>query len=310
MTVLLLAEHDNRRLDPATRRVLTAACQLGGDIDILLIGDACRPVAESASRLAGVSRVLWVEAGHFREPTAENVASQILAVASGYSHVLAAAMSMGKSVMPRVAAMLDVAQISEIIGVLAGDTFSRPIYAGNATQTVQSSDPVKVITVRVSAFDASDEGGAAPIETLEAVADCGLSRVVGRQLTRNSRPELGSADVVVAGGRGLGSRENFIALLEPLALKLDAAIGATRAAVDAGFVSNDLQIGQTGKVVAPRLYIAVGLSGAIQHLAGMKDSQVIVAINKDAEAPIFQVADYGLVGDLFEIVPALIDALS
>ncbi len=310
MTVLLLADHDNRRLDPATRRVLTAACQLGGDIDILVIGDACRPVAESASRLAGVSRVLWVEAGHFREPTAENVASQILAVASGYSHVLAAATSMGKSVMPRVAAMLDVAQISEIIGVLAGDTFSRPIYAGNATQTVQSSDPVKVITVRVSAFDASDEGGAAPIETLEAVADCGLSRVVGRQLTRNSRPELGSADVVVAGGRGLGSRENFIALLEPLALKLDAAIGATRAAVDAGFVSNDLQIGQTGKVVAPRLYIAVGLSGAIQHLAGMKDSQVIVAINKDAEAPIFQVADYGLVGDLFEIVPALIDALS
>ncbi len=310
MRVLLLAEHNNDTLDPATRSALTAARQLGGDIDILVIGDACRPVAENASRLAGVSRVLWVEAAHFREPAAENLASQVLAVASGYSHVLAAATSMGKSVMPRVAAVLDVAQISEVIGVLGVDTFSRPIYAGNATQTVQSFDPVKVITVRVSAFDASDEGGAAAlIEPVEAVSDCGLSRVVGRQLTRTGRPELGSADVVVAGGRGLGSRENFIALLEPLAQELDAAIGATRAAVDAGFVSNDLQIGQTGKVVAPRLYIAVGLSGAIQHLAGMKDSQVIVAINKDADAPILQVADYGLVGDLFEIVPALIDAL-
>lgn len=309
MTVLLLAEHDNQRLDPATRSALTAAGQLGSDIDILVLGDACRPVAESASRLAGVSRVLWVEAEHFREPTAENIANQILALASGYSHVFAAATSMGKSVMPRVAAMLDVAQISEIIDVLDSDTFSRPIYAGNATQTVQSVDPVKVITVRVSAFSASGDSGAVPIETVEAVANCGLSRVAGRNLTRSGRPELGSADVVVAGGRGLGSRENFIAMLAPLAQKLDAAIGATRAAVDAGFVSNDLQIGQTGKVVAPRLYIAVGLSGAIQHLAGMKDSQVIVAINKDADAPIFQVADYGLVGDLFEIVPALIDAL-
>lgn len=309
MTVLLLAEHDNRSLDPVTRSALTAACQLESDIDILVVGDACRSVAESASRLAGASRVLLVEAAHFHEPTAENVASQVAALASGYTHVLAAATSTGKNVMPRVAAMLDVAQISEVIAVLGPGTFSRPIYAGNATQTVQSVDPVKVMTVRATAFAASGDGGAAPIESVEAVADCGLSRVVGRELTRSGRPELGAADVVVAGGRGLGSRENFIALLEPLAQKLDAAIGATRAAVDAGFVSNDLQIGQTGKVVAPRLYIAVGLSGAIQHLAGMKDSQVIVAINKDPEAPIFQIADFGLVGDLFELVPALIDAL-
>jgi len=309
MTVLLLAEHDNRSLNPVTRNALTAARQLGGDIDILVIGDACRVVAESASRLAGVARVLLVDAAHFGEPCAENIASQLLSIASGYSHVLAAATSTGKSVMPRVAAMLDVAQISEIIAVLDAGTFSRPIYAGNATQTVQSVDPVKVMTVRATAFEASGDGGAAPIETVEAVADCGLSRVVARELTRSGRPELGSADVVVAGGRGLGNRENFVALLEPLAQKLDAAIGATRSAVDAGFVSNDLQIGQTGKVVAPRLYIAVGLSGAIQHLAGMKDSQVIVAINKDPEAPIFQVADYGLVGDLFEIVPQLINAL-
>ncbi len=309
MKVLLLAEHDNQSLNPATRSALTAARQLGSDIDILVIGDACRPVAESASRLAGIARVRWVEAAHFREPTAENLANQVVALASGYSHVLAAATSTGKSVMPRVAALFDVAQISEIIAVLGPDTFSRPIYAGNATQTVQSVDSIKVMTVRTSAFEASGDGGAAPIEMVEAFADCGLSRVVASELTRSGRPELGSADVVVAGGRGLGSRENFIALLDPLAQKLNAAIGATRAAVDAGFVSNDLQIGQTGKIVAPRLYIAVGLSGAIQHLAGMKDSQVIVAINKDPEAPIFQVADYGLVGDLFEIVPQLIDAL-
>ena len=309
MRVLVLAEHDNHHLHPATRNVLTAARQLDGEVDILIVGDACRPVAEVASRLAGVARVRVVEAAHFRESTAENIANQIIALAQDYSHVLAAATSIGKSVMPRVAALLDVAQISEITAILAADTFSRPIYAGNATQTVQSVDPLKVLTVRVTAFAAAGDGGEAPIETVEAVADCGLSRVLDRQLTRTGRPELGSADVVVAGGRGLGSRENFQALLEPLAQKLGAAIGATRAAVDSGFVPNDLQIGQTGKIVAPRLYIAVGLSGAIQHLAGMKDSEVIVAINKDAEAPIFQVADYGLVGDLFEIVPALTEAL-
>ncbi len=309
MTVLLLAEHDNQSLAPATRSALTAARQLGMDVDILVVGDKCRPVAESASCLAGASRIRWVDAAHFREPVAENIANQVVALASGYTHVLAAATSTGKSVMPRVAAMLDVAQISEVIAVLGTDTFSRPIYAGNATQTVESVDPVKVLTVRASAFEASGDGGSAPIEAVEAVADCGLARVLSRELIRSGRPELASADVVVAGGRGLGSRENFIAQLEPLAEKLDAAIGATRAAVDAGFVSNDLQIGQTGKVVAPRLYIAVGLSGAIQHLAGMKDSQVIVAINKDPEAPIFQIADYGLVGDLFEIVPQLVDAL-
>lgn len=309
MRVLVLAEHDNHHLHPATRNVLTAARQLDGEVDILIVGDACRPVAEVASRLAGVARVRVVEAAHFRESTAENIANQIIALAQDYSHVLAAATSIGKSVMPRVAALLDVAQISEITAILAADTFSRPIYAGNATQTVQSVDPLKVLTVRVTAFAAAGDGGEAPIETVEAVADCGLSRVLDRQLTRTGRPELGSAVVVVAGGRGLGSRENFQALLEPLAQKLGAAIGATRAAVDSGFVPNDLQIGQTGKIVAPRLYIAVGLSGAIQHLAGMKDSEVIVAINKDAEAPIFQVADYGLVGDLFEIVPALTEAL-
>ena len=309
MRVLVLAEHDNHHLHPATRNVLTAARQLDGEVDILIVGDACRPVAEVASRLAGVARVRVVEAAHFRESTAENIANQIVALAQDYSHVLAAATSIGKSVMPRVAALLDVAQISEITAILAADTFSRPIYAGNATQTVQSVDPLKVLTVRVTAFAAAGDGGEAPNETVEAVADCGLSRVLDRQLTRTGRPELGSAVVVVAGGRGLGSRENFQALLEPLAQKLGAAIGATRAAVDSGFVPNDLQIGQTGKIVAPRLYIAVGLSGAIQHLAGMKDSEVIVAINKDAEAPIFQVADYGLVGDLFEIVPALTEAL-
>ena len=310
MRALLVAGHDNRCLDVATRHALTAALRLGVDVDILVAGASCRPVAESASGLAGVSRVLWADAPHLREPTAENVADQIVAVAAGYTHLLAAATGMGKSILPRVAARLDVAQISEIVAVLAPDTFLRPIYAGNAIETVQSTDPVKVMTVRATAFPPAGDGGRAPIETVEVAANFGASRVVARETTRSARPELASADVVVAGGRGLRTRENFFALLEPLAQQLNAAIGATRAAVDAGFVPNELQIGQTGKVVAPRLYVAVGLSGAIQHLAGMKDSGVIVAINKDPDAPIFRIADYALIGDLFEIVPALTAALA
>lgn len=309
MNVLLLAEHDNVALNEATANTLAAACLIGSHIDVLVVGNECRPVAEKAARLAGVSRVLLVEASHLADGRPENIAAQMVAMAARYTHILAPATSSGKSVMPRVAAALDVAQISEIIAVESPDTFTRPIYAGNALLTVKSSDPVKVMTVRATAFPAVGEDGCAPIESVTAVADRGRSRVVSRDLTRSGRPELASADAVVSGGRGLASRENFHVVLEPLADRLGAALGATRAAVDAGFVANDLQIGQTGKIVAPQLYIAVGLSGAIQHLAGMKDSRIIVAINKDAEAPIFQVADFGLVGDLFELVPALTKAL-
>lgn len=309
MSILVLAEHDNAVMNSTTRNAVTAARQIGGEIHVLVAGNACRPVAEQAARLTGVSRVLLAEAMQLSEQLPENLSAQIFSLATGYTHFLAPATSTGKSVMPRVAAMLDVAQVSDIVAVVSPDTFTRPIHAGNALLTVRSADALKVVTVRAAAFAEAGDGAGAPIETVHAVPDRGRSRVVSRELTRSGRPELASADVVVAGGRGLASRESFHALLDPLADKLGAALGATRAAVDAGFVPNDLQVGQTGKIVAPRLYIAVGLSGAIQHLAGMKDSRVIVAINKDAEAPIFQVADYGLVGDLFEIVPALTKAL-
>lgn len=309
MSILIVAEHDNAVLNAATSNTVAAASLIGGNIDVLVAGGGCRPVAEKAARLAGVSRVLLVDAVHLADGLPENLSAQIVAMAPGYTHVLAPATSAGKSVMPRVAAVLDVAQISDIVSVESPDAFTRPIYAGNALLTVKSSDPVKVMTVRASAFPTVGEDGYAAIESVPAVADRGKSRVISRDLTRSGRPELASADTIVSGGRGLGSPENFRAVLEPLADRLGAALGATRAAVDAGFAPNDLQIGQTGKIVAPQLYIAVGLSGAIQHLAGMKDSRVIVAINKDAEAPIFQAADFGLVGDLFEIVPALTKAL-
>jgi len=309
MSILVLAEHDNHALNAATLSTVVAARKIGSGVDVLVAGNDCHDVAVQAGRVAGVDRVLLAEAPHLVDASAENLAAQVVAVASGYTHLLAPSTSTGKSVMPRVAALLDVAQISEIVAVESSDTFIRPIYAGNAMLTVQSTDPVKVITVRTSAFSAAGEGGNAQIVNVAAVADCGKSRMVSRDLTRSGRPDLSSAEVVIAGGRGLHSRDEFLAVLSPLADRLGAALGATRAAVDAGFVSNDLQIGQTGKIVAPRLYFAVGLSGAIQHLAGMKESRVIVAINKDPEAPIFRVADFGLVGDLFEIVPALTKAL-
>ncbi len=308
--ILVLAEHDNATLNPVTLNALAAAGLIGQSVDVLVAGYGCRPVAEVLARKGGVARVLLVEAGHLEEGGAENLAAQILAVAPGYTHIVSPATSTGKSVMPRVAAMLDVAQISEVVAIESPDVFTRPIYAGNALLSVKSLDSVKVLTVRASAFPTADAEGAASIDCVAAVPDQRKSRVVSRDLNRSTRPSLASARIVVSGGRGLSSQENFEALLEPLADRLGAAIGATRAAVDAGFVQNDLQIGQTGQIVAPDLYIAVGLSGAIQHLAGMKDSCLIVAINKDVDAPIFQVADFGLVGDLFEIVPALMEALS
>lgn len=309
MRILVLAEHDNVALTPGTGNTVTAALRVGGQVDVLVAGDGCRRVAERAARLAGVSRVLLAEAAHLRDAPPENLAAQVLALASGYTHVCAPATSVGKSVLPRVAALLDVAAVSDVVSIDAPDTFTRPIHAGNVLLTVQSSDPVKVFTVRTTAFSAAEDGGRAGIEGVQPVADHGQSRVVSRELQRSNRPELASADAVVAGGRGLGSAEGFHAMLDPLADRLGAALGATRAAVDAGFAPNDLQIGQTGKIVAPGLYIAVGLSGAIQHLAGIKDSRIIVAINKDPEAPIIQMADYALVGDLFELVPALTKAL-
>jgi electron transfer flavoprotein alpha subunit len=316
MTLLVIAEHDHAVLKAATLNTVAAAMRIGGDIHLLVAGSGCAAVARAAATLVGVVRVKLADAPHYADQTAENLAALVHAHADGYTHILAPATSFGKNLLPRVAALLDVAQISEICAVESPDTFVRPIYAGNALATVRSADAVKVISVRPTAFDAcADAGGegwpaaAAPIEILAAGPDLGLTQWVGRVLTASLRPELGTARVIVSGGRGLASGENYRRLLEPLADKLQAALGASRAAVDAGFVSNDHQIGQTGKVVAPRLYIAIGLSGAIQHLAGMRDSQVIVAINKDADAPIFQVADYGLVGDLFDLVPALTDAL-
>lgn len=308
--ILVIAEHDNAQLNGATLNTVAAAAQLGVDgIHVLVAGEDAAAVASQAAAVSGVSKVLHADGPALANGLAENVAAQVLAVADGYTHILFPATSAGKNTAPRVAAQLDVAQISDISAIESADTFVRPIYAGNAMETVQSSDAVKVITVRTTGFDAvAAEGGTADIDTVEAVADSGLSSFVSRDLAQSDRPDLASADVVISGGRGLGSAENF-KLLDALADKLGAAIGASRAAVDAGYAPNDWQVGQTGKIVAPQLYIAVGISGAIQHLAGMKDSKVIVAINKDAEAPIFSVADYGLVADLFEVLPELTEAL-
>ncbi|THF55854.1 electron transfer flavoprotein subunit alpha/FixB family protein [Pseudothauera rhizosphaerae] len=309
MAILVIAEHDNASLKAATLNTVSAAARLGGELHVLVAGNGAAGAAAAAAKLAGVAQVLLAEAPHYEAQLAENVAALVVANAGGYSHILAPATSFGKNVAPRVAALLDVAQISDIVAVDSADTFVRPIYAGNALATVKSADPVKVITVRTTAFEAAGEGGSAAIENIAAGADLGLSKLVGRELTKSERPELGAARIIVSGGRGLGSGENYHTLLEPLADKLGAALGASRAAVDAGYVPNDYQVGQTGKIVAPQLYVAIGISGAIQHLAGMKESKVIVAINKDPEAPIFQVADYGLVGDLFEVVPELTKTL-
>jgi electron transfer flavoprotein alpha subunit len=309
MAALVIAEHDNRAIKGGTLNAVTAAARCGDGVTVLVAGANCGEAAKAAAAIAGVSKVLVADAPHLADGLAEAVAEQVLAVAGGYSHVLAPATAFGKNVLPRVAARLDVAQVSDIVSVDSPDTFQRPIYAGNAIATVQSADPVKVLTVRTTAFDAAPAtGGTAAIEAVAAAADPGLSTFVGREVAKSERPELAGAKVVVSGGRGMGSAENF-ALLEPLADKLGAAMGASRAAVDAGYAPNDWQVGQTGKIVAPQLYVAIGISGAIQHLAGMKDSKVIVAINKDAEAPIFGVADYGLVGDLFQAVPELVGKL-
>ena len=309
MTILVIAEHDNAALKAATLNTVAAAQKIGGEIHVLVAGAGCAAAAQQAAGLQGVAKVKVADAAHYNAQTAENLTALVVANAAGYSHILAPATTFGKNVAPRVAALLDVAQISEITAVESADTFVRPIYAGNALATVKSTDAVKVITVRTTAFDAVATGGAAAVESLTAAADTAQSQLQNRELTKSERPELGAAKIIVSGGRGLGSGENYHKLLEPLADKLGAALGASRAAVDAGFVPNDYQVGQTGKIVAPQLYIAVGISGAIQHLAGMKDSKVIVAINKDPEAPIFQVADYGLVADLFEAVPQLVSAL-
>ena len=305
MTSLLIAEHTNDALNPATAKALTAAQALGGDVDILIAGSNAKAAAEGATKLSGVRKVLLVEADHLAEQVAEEMAALIVPLMDGYDAAVAPATARGKNLMPRVAAMLDVMQISDIIAVKSEDTFERPIYAGNAIQTVQSQDAKKVITVRTAAFGATEEGGSAAVETIEAPAPVGLTTFEKAELASSDRPELASAKIIISGGRGMQSGENFEKYIEPVADKLGAAIGASRAAVDAGYVPNDYQVGQTGKVVAPELYIAVGISGAIQHLAGMKDSKVIVAINKDGEAPIFQVADYGLVADLFEALPEL-----
>lgn len=310
MTALVIAEHDNATLKPATLNTVTAAAACGGEVHVLVAGHNAAAVASMAAQIAGVTKVLHADAEGFAHGLAENVAAQVLAVAAPYSHILFAATASGKNVAPRVAAKLDVAQISDITRVDAPDTFERPIYAGNAIATVQSSDAVKVITVRTTGFDAAPaSGGSAAVETVAAVADAGKSRFVGSEIAQNDRPELTAAKIIVSGGRALGSAEKFNEVMMPLADKLGAAIGASRAAVDAGYAPNDWQVGQTGKIVAPQLYIAAGISGAIQHLAGMKDSKVIVAINKDPEAPIFSVADYGLEADLFTAVPELVKAL-
>ena len=309
MAILVIAEHDNSSLKAPTLNAITAGAKIGGEIHVLVAGAGCAAVAEQAAKVAGVAKVRVADAAHYGEQTAENLAALIVANAAGYTHILAPATSNGKNALPRVAALLDVAQISEIVAVVDADTFVRPIYAGNAMATVKSADAVKVITVRTTGFDAAGAGGSAPVESLAAGPDLGQSKLVGRELTKSARPELGAAKIIVSGGRGMGSGENYHKVLEPLADKLGAAMGASRAAVDAGFVPNDYQVGQTGKIVAPQLYIAIGISGAIQHLAGMKDSKVIVAINKDPDAPIFQVADYGLVADLFQAVPELVAAL-
>jgi electron transfer flavoprotein alpha subunit len=309
MALLVIAEHDHGTLKGATLNTVAAAQKIGGEIHVLVAGHNAGGAAKAAAQIAGVAKVLNAEGEQLGEFLAENVAALVVSLARSYSHILAPATSNGKDVTPRVAALLDVQQISEIIAVEAPDTFVRPIYAGNALATVKSKDAIKVITVRTTGFDAvAATGGNAPIEKIDPPADSGLSSFVSREVSRSERPELTAAKIVVSGGRGMGSGENF-KLLEPLADKLNAAMGASRAAVDAGFVPNDWQVGQTGKIVAPDLYVAIGISGAIQHLAGMKDSRVIVAINKDEEAPIFQVADYGIVGDLFKVVPELVEEL-
>ena len=309
MSVLVIAEHDNQSLAAGTLNAVTAASQIDSDIHIFVVGSGCGDVAQAASQVAGVSKVIHTDSAEYAHDLAENFGALIKDIASGYSHVLAPASTFGKNVMPRAAALLDVQQISEITEVVDADTFVRPIYAGNAMATVKSNDSIKMLTVRGTAFEPAEEtGGSAAVESYEFSGDAGLSSYVGSDLTQSDRPELTTAKIVISGGRGMQSGDNF-AMLEKVADKLNAAVGASRAAVDAGFVPNDYQVGQTGKVVAPDLYIAVGISGAIQHLAGMKDSKVIVAINKDEEAPIFQVADYGLVADLFDAVPELDAAL-
>jgi electron transfer flavoprotein alpha subunit len=310
VTCLVIAEHDHGTLKGATLNTVTAALQCGGDVHVLIAGQDAKGAAQAAAQIAGVAKVLHADGASLKEQLAENVAGQVLAIAKNYSHLLFPATAHGKNVAPRVAALLDVGQISDAMKVISPDTFERPIYAGNAIATVQSADAIKVITVRTTGFDpAASSGGSAAVETIDAVADSGSSAFVGSEIAKLDRPELTAAKIIVSGGRALGSSDKFTAVLTPLADKLGAALGASRAAVDAGYAPNDWQVGQTGKIVAPQLYIAAGISGAIQHLAGMKDSKVIVAINKDAEAPIFSVADYGLEADLFTAVPELVKAL-
>ncbi|MBA4706910.1 MULTISPECIES: electron transfer flavoprotein subunit alpha/FixB family protein [Aquitalea] len=310
MAILVIAEHDNQGLKAGTLNTVTAAAKLG-EVHVLVAGHNAAAAADAAKSVAGVSKVLLADAAQYAHGLAESLSALVVEVAKGYSHVLAPATSFGKNLLPRVAALLDVAQISEITAIESADTFVRPVYAGNVLATVQSADAIKVITVRTTAFDAAAaQGGSAAVESVAVAADPQLSSFIGQELTKSDRPELGAAKIIVSGGRALGSEEQFKAVIEPLADKLGAAVGASRAAVDAGYAPNDYQVGQTGKVVAPQLYFAVGISGAIQHLAGMKDSKVIVAINKDEEAPIFQVADYGIVGDLFTVVPELLAELS
>jgi electron transfer flavoprotein alpha subunit len=310
MTSLVIAEHDNQSLKAATLNAVTAALACGGDVHVLVAGHQAGAAATAAAQVVGVAKVIHVDAAQLEHQLSENLAEQVLAIASNYSHILAPATAIGKNVLPRVAAKLDVAQISDITKVISADTFERPIYAGNAIATVQATDATKVITVRTTGFDAAaSTGGSAAVETVAAVSDSGKASFVSKEVSKSDRPELTAAKIIVSGGRGLGSGEQYHVVMEPLADKLGAALGASRAAVDAGFVPNDYQVGQTGKIVAPQLYVAVGISGAIQHLAGMKDSKVIVAINKDPEAPIFSVADYGLVADLFTAVPELITEL-
>ena len=308
MNALVIADHDNQSIKPSTLNTVTAASKAAGSVTVIVIGSNCAAAAAAAAKISGVQKVLLADAPQFADQLAENVAEQVLSIAKGYTHILSSSTAFGKNFTPRIAARLDVAQISDIISVESADTFSRPIYAGNAIATVQSADPIKVITVRTTGFDAAALGGSATVEPVAAVADSGKSTFVSREVAKNDRPELTAAKIVVSGGRGMGSAENF-KILDPLADKLGAGLGASRAAVDAGYAPNDWQVGQTGKIVAPQLYVAVGISGAIQHLAGMKDSKVIVAINKDAEAPIFGVADYGLVADLFAAVPELVTEL-
>ena len=305
MTTLLVAEHDNKSLKDSTNKALTAAKQMGGEVHVLVAGKDCKAAADAAAKLEGVAKVLLADAPAYEHELAEPVAALIVSVASSYDALVAPATTNGKNIMPRVAALLDVMQISDVSKIVAPDTFERPIYAGNAIQVVKSKDAKKVVTVRTSTFQAAGEGGSALVESVTAAADPGISTFVGEELSKSDRPELTSAKIIISGGRAMQSRDNFTKYIEPVADKLGAAVGASRAAVDAGYAPNDWQVGQTGKVVAPELYIAVGISGAIQHLAGMKDSKVIVAINKDEEAPIFQVADYGLVADLYQALPEL-----